>query len=105
MNTDGRDLDELRALHQDGVDLERRDVDAAADDELLLAAGDVQIAVGVEEAEIAGADASPAVDADHTIVRQVAIGIVGTAAELDAADLAGRQHPSGVIHDAQAVAG
>ena len=51
-NADGRDFDNLWSLQQNAVDLKRGDVDAATDDQILLAPGDMQVAVGVEKADI-----------------------------------------------------
>src|SRR5262245_16577201 len=61
-HTDGGDLDHVGLLHEEAVDLERRDVDAAADDQLLLAPGEAEEPVGIDEAEVAGTDAAAAVD-------------------------------------------
>ena len=43
-----------RVLEQRLLDVAREDVEAAADDQVLLPVDDAKVAVGVEEAEIAG---------------------------------------------------
>ena len=54
------DLQHGRVVHQHFVDLARRDLLAAAIDDLLQAAGERDVAVGVDDALVAGAE--PAVD-------------------------------------------
>ena len=49
-HADGGDLDQLGVLHQEAVDLDRRNVHAAANDEVLLAAGEAEKTVGIETA-------------------------------------------------------
>ena len=51
----GHDLLDGGVIHEHGVDLERCHLLAAAIDDLLEAAGEVQIALGVEHPLIAGA--------------------------------------------------
>ena len=51
---DRGDALDRRMPHGEGLDARRIDVVAAADDDVLLAAGDAQVAVRVEPAEIAG---------------------------------------------------
>ena len=53
---EGDDLRHRRMIHQHLVDLERRDLLAAAIDDLLQPAGDAQIAVLVEHALVAGVE-------------------------------------------------
>ncbi len=71
-HADGRGLDHVGVLHQERIDLDRRNLGAAADDQLLLAAGERQKAVGVERAEIAGAEAAAAMNFDVAIVAEIA---------------------------------
>src|SRR6202035_296147 len=52
---DGR-LEHARVSLEHGLHLDRRDVLAAADDRVRLAAGDVQVSVGVEASEVAGVE-------------------------------------------------
>src|SRR5262245_12987849 len=101
----GRDVDDVCPLHQQAVDLERRDIDAAANDQFLLAPGHVQVTVGVEEAQIAGLEAPAAVDRDRPVFAEVAVLVVGEPAQLDAAALTGLERPSVAIDDAEAVIG
>jgi hypothetical protein len=61
-DADRRRLQHLRVLIQHLFDLARIDVGTAADDQLLLAVDDLQIAVTVEHADIAGGE--PAVGAE-----------------------------------------
>src|SRR5262249_58765244 len=91
-HADGGGLDQVGALHQEAVDLDRRNVDPAADDEVLLASGDAEKAVGVETPEVAGANAAVAVDPYAAVAAHIALLVRGIAAEapdLDLADLAG----------------
>ena len=53
---EGDDLGDRRMIHQHVVDLERRDLLAAAVDDLLEPAGDAQIAILVEHALVAGVE-------------------------------------------------
>src|ERR1017187_2720123 len=53
-NADRGNLNNLRPLQQNAVDLERRDVDAATDDQVLLAPRYAEVSVGVEKADVAG---------------------------------------------------
>ena len=86
------------------LDFLRVDVAAAGDDHVLGAAGDEEIAVVVDEAEIAGVD--PAAVAHH---RRRRLGVLEVAlhrrraAELDAAFDAGRPPLAGIVDDAQLV--
>src|SRR6266568_3683247 len=80
-HADGRHFDQLRALHQDAVDLERRDVHAAADDQVLLAAGEAQEAIGIEHAEVAGAIPVVAVDVNAAVIAEIAVVVVGKGAD------------------------
>ena len=87
------------------LDLLRVDVAAAGDDHVLGAAGDEEIAVVVDEAEVAGVD--PAAVAHH---RRRRLGVLEVAlhrrraAELDAAFDARRPPLAGIVDDAQLVA-
>ena len=87
------------------LDLLRGDVAAAGDDHVLGAAGDEELAVVVDEAEVAGVD--PAALADHGRRR---VGVLEVAlhrrrpAELDAAFDARRSRRAGIVDDAQLVA-
>ena len=53
---DGRDVGHRRVQGEQVFDLLRGDVLAAADDHVLLAVGDRQVAVGVEPPDVAGAE-------------------------------------------------
>ena len=53
-NADRRDFDNFRPLQQNAVDLERRDIDAATDDQVLFAPCNMQVSVGVEKADVSG---------------------------------------------------
>ena len=57
-------------LEHDLVDLQRRDVDAAADDQVLAAAGDADEAVGILDAEVAGLDALAEHGVDRAVVER-----------------------------------
>ncbi len=59
-------------LDQDLVDLQRRDVDAAADDQVLGAAGDADEALRILDAEIAGLDALAVERIDRAVVVEIA---------------------------------
>ncbi len=104
-HADGARLDHLGPLHQHAVDLQRRDVDAAADDQVLGAAGQMQIALVVEEAEVAGLHPALAVDPDDAVVGERAVGVAAQPAELDRAHLARLQHLPFRADDGQAVIG
>src|SRR3546814_10639944 len=52
---DRRGVDNLRMRKQQRLDFLRRDILAAANDDILLAVGDEQIALGIEPADVAGA--------------------------------------------------
>src|SRR5207237_5909647 len=99
----GRHLDQFGALHQEAVDLDRRNVHATADDQLLRAAGEVEKAVIVQKSEIAGADAAAAGGRRAAVLGQVAVGVAGKAADLDLADLAYREPPAAGIDDRKVV--
>src|SRR5258705_2157184 len=88
-NADGRGLGDFVALQQDAVDLHRRNVDAAADDEVLRAAGEMQEAVGVEIADIAGVHPAATVRPRGSVVAEIAILVVVPGADLDLADFTG----------------
>ena len=64
---DDRDLGDARHAHEQLLDLGRADVLAAADDDVLLAVGDREVAVGVEHADVAGHE--PAVGVNAAAVR------------------------------------
>src|SRR3977135_2657149 len=109
-HADGGDLDQLGAPHQEAVDLDRRDVYAAADDEVLRATGEAEKAVDVETPEIAGAEAAATVDLHATVVGEIAVVVAGFACDLEAADfhlpdLAGRQRSALGIDHREAVIG
>src|SRR5262249_59765227 len=59
-------------LEQHGVDLERGDIDAAADDQILAAAGDADKSVRVHDPEVAGLDALAADRLDRAVIPQIA---------------------------------
>src|SRR5215470_6415295 len=100
-NSDGDCFGDVVALHQDTVDLRRRNVDAAADDEVLLAGSEMQEAVGIEIADVAGAHPAAAVRTHGSVVVEITIRVVAPGADLDLADLAGRKAPPLGIHDSQ----
>src|SRR5207248_2114521 len=79
-----------RVAHRQILDLRRMDVVAAADDQILLAADDLEIAVRIEPAEIARHEPSRAVERvlGRLLVVEIAEGQTGAAAA-DLADLAG----------------
>ena len=87
------------------LDLLRVDVAAAGDDHVLGAAGDEEVAVVVDEAEVAGVD--PAVVAHHGRRRLGVLEVAlhrRRAAELDAAFDARRPLFAAIVDDAQLVA-
>src|ERR1039458_9446152 len=96
-NADRGDFDDLRPLQQNAVDLERRDVDAATDDQVLLAPCYMQVAVGVEKADVAGTQAPTAMDFDRSVVGEIAVVVVGKASHLDVPDVSHRQRLSAII--------
>src|SRR5215472_1785885 len=102
---DSRGLGDFGALHQDAVDLHRRNVDAAADDEVFLASGEMQEAVGVEIADVAGAHAAATVCSRGAVVAKIAIFIVVPRADLDLAGFTGRQMVPIRIHDGDPLVG
>src|SRR5262249_32779938 len=71
--SDGGSLADFGALHQDAVDLHRRDVDAAPDNEILLAPGQMQAPVGIEEADIAGSFPAATVHAYSAVGTKIAV--------------------------------
>src|SRR5712691_3284847 len=72
-------IEHVGMLEQDLVDLERRDVHAPADDEVLGAAADPDEPILVHDREIAGFDARAADRLDGAVVAQVADGAVRAA--------------------------
>src|SRR6266849_8510789 len=90
-DSDGRGLGDFVAPHQDAVDLHRRNVDAATDDEVLLASGEVQEAVGVEIADVAGEHPAATVRPRGPVVAEIAILVVVPSPDLDLADFTGRK--------------
>ena len=104
-NADRRGFGNFRALHQHAVDLDRRNVDAAADDQFLFPTGEVEKSIGIEISEVAGAHAAAAVHPHRAIVAEIAVFVVVPGAELDMADLAGRQRASIRIDDGEPVIG
>src|SRR5215471_9911799 len=73
---DGCDLGDFGAPHQDTIDLKRRDIDASADDDVLLATREMQETVGVKVADIAGANAADTAYLHRPIIGETAIGVV-----------------------------
>src|ERR1035441_10176459 len=71
-NADRGDLDNLRPLQQYAVDLERRDVDAATDYQVLLAPCDMQVSVGVEKADVTGKQTAATMDLDRSVIHEIA---------------------------------
>src|SRR6266849_6579222 len=65
-------LENSRMFQQDLVDLDRRDVDAAPDDQILDAAGDANESVRVLDGKVAGLDAVGANGFDRSVVPQIA---------------------------------
>src|SRR4029079_14866899 len=102
---DGGDLDQLGVLHQEAVDLDRRDIDAAANDEVLLASGEAEKAVRIEHPQIARADAAAAGDFHAAVVGEITVIVQSAAADLDLADLAGRQRSAVGVDDRESVIG
>src|SRR6266581_3785121 len=93
----GRLLDGCVAQRQ-GFDVRRMDIAAAADDDILLAAGDAQIALIVEPAEIAGHE--PARFVERRLGRHLVVEIAehqAGAAATDLADLAWRDGDIGIV--------
>src|SRR5262249_15584356 len=79
------------ALHQAGIDLDWRNLSAAADDQVLFPPGQRQKAVAVERADIAGAEAAAGMDSHCAVLVQITERMVGPAAEFDKAEFARRQ--------------
>src|SRR6266705_1180229 len=104
-HADGRRLHDFGAPHQRAVDLERRDVDPAADDQLRLAAGEMEETVRIEKPDIAGLRASARIDPDGAVLGEIAVFVVGKAADLHRTDLARRQPPPARIDDGEIVIG
>ena len=102
-HADGGGVGDARDTGQHVVDFDRRDVDPAADDQLARATGEVQIAVAVEHAEIAGQGAARRVDHDAPVLADLAIRVVGKAADLDKAGLAGPERAPVRIDDGEAL--
>src|SRR5947207_862006 len=53
--------------------------------------GECKKAVGIEAADVAGADAAAGMNSDCAVLVQIAERMIGPAAKFDIADLAGRQ--------------
>src|ERR1700730_2971151 len=104
-NSDGRGLCDFGALHQDTVDLQRRDVDAAADDDVLFAPGEMQESVDVEVADVAGADAAATVHPYGAIGVKIAVLVVVPGADLDLAGFTLRLAASLRVHNGQPMVG
>src|ERR1019366_1199846 len=102
-NADRGDLDNLRPLQQNAVDLERRDVDAATDYQILLAPCDMQVSVGVEKADVACKQAAATMDLDRSVIHEIAIVVVGKASHLDVPNVSRRQRMSAVVDDCELV--
>src|SRR5258707_11581374 len=83
---EGRRLLDRRVAEREGFDVRGMDVIAAADDHILLAAGDAQIALAVEPAEIAGHE--PARGVERRLGRHLVVEIAEHQAGAAAADLA-----------------
>ena len=102
---DDRDLGDAGHAHQQLLDLRRAHVLAAADDDVLLAIGDREVAVGVEHADVAGHE--PTVGRER-LRGQRRVGVadeaVGAAAP-DLARLAGRHVVAVVVDEADLDAG
>src|SRR5579862_9099165 len=100
-DTDGGGFDDVGALHQIGIDLDRRYFRAAADDLLLLTAGERQKAVVIQAAEISGAEAAPAMDFHFAVFAEIAKCVIAKAAEFDIAGFARGQAPPLGVDDGQ----
>ena len=98
-------FDHFGALHQAGVDLERRNLGAAANDQFLFPPGEHQKSVGVEAADIAGADAAASMHSDLAVFGKVTERMIGPAADFDIADFAGRQAAPFAVDDGEVVVG
>ena len=98
-NTDGRGFGDVGMGHQDVVDLDRGNVDSAADDDFLGAACDVEKAVGIQIAQVAGLQHAVPDFLDRAVLEQIAVGVL-CAAGLDGADLSRGQRLAVVVeHD------
>jgi hypothetical protein len=104
-HADGGGFDHVGALHQAGVDFERRNLGAAADNQFLFAAREHQKAVAVEAADIASADAAAGVHADCAVFGEITERMIGPAADLDRADVAGGQAAPVAIDDGDVMIG
>ncbi len=95
----GGSLGDAGKLVQHGVDLERRDVDAAADDQVFVPSHDDQMPVGIEEAEVAGVMAVARQSLDRAVGIEVAERLLQAAADDDLAELAVRHRGPAVVDD------
>src|SRR5262249_60423731 len=96
---DDRHLNDPGMVGEQVLDLARTDVLALADDDVLLAAGDPEIAIAVERAQVAGAE--PAVAGEGLLVEgaiEVAEAALRSARE-DLTLLPGRPLPAVVVDD------
>ena len=82
------------------LDLGREDVGAAGDDQVGAAIGDVEEAVLVEVAEVAGAGEAVVGDGESGGAAEVVVEAAGRPAQEDLADLAGGQLVAVVVEDA-----
>src|SRR5262249_7393508 len=77
----------------------------AADDDLLLAAGQMQKALSIEEALITGLCPSPTADRDGSVIGEIAVVIVREATEVHRSNFSAGQRASFGIDDLQTVVG
>ena len=102
---DHRDVGDRRVLVQRVLDLERGDVLRVADDDVLDAAGDGHVAVGVDDPEVAGAEPALVVERGGVERRVDVAEEALRTAQPELALLAGRTDPAVVGHDADLDAG
>src|ERR1700730_8322914 len=104
-DSDCRCLCDFGALHQDAVDLHGRDVDAAADDDVLFAPGEMQESVGVEVADVAGANPAATVHPYGAIGIKIAVLVVAQGPDLALAVFPLWETAPLRIHDGQPMVG
>ena len=97
---DHDDVGDAGVVDQRVLDLGREDVGPAGDDEVRAAVGDVEEAVVVERAEVAGAGEPVVGDGQADRAAEVVVEPAGRPAQEDLADLAGRQVVAVVVEDA-----
>src|SRR5262249_8857518 len=90
---DAGELDR-RMRHQGLLDLDRRDVDAGGLDHLLDAAAEVEAALLIEHAEVAGDEITVRVERGAVLVLVFIITDGDVAVDADLADFAGRERPA-----------